>query len=84
MQHLYCRCSVSSPDRQTCTGPTETVLELSEGIWSEAGDNPYTDHFKVYIHSCSNDDFSGGMMIFVLTEFLKFTIGVQGPGPPLA
>ena len=36
------------------------MLELSEGIWSEAEDNPFSDHFKVYIHSCSNDDFSGG------------------------
>ena len=57
-----CRCSAASPDRQTCTGPSHTVLELSEGIWSEAEDNPFSDHFKVYIHSCSNDDFSGALM----------------------
>ena len=57
-----CRCSATSPDRQTCTGPGHTVLELSEGIWSEAEDNPFSDHFKVYIHSCSNDDFSGVLM----------------------
>ena len=36
------------------------MLELTEGIWSsDAETNPFADYFKVYIHSCSNDDFSG-------------------------
>ena len=57
----YCRCAPDSPDRETCTGPSVQVLELGDGIWSDTAheDNPFSDHFKVFIHSCSNDDFSG-------------------------
>ena len=55
-----CRCSADSPDLGSCTAAAETVLELTEGIWSsDAETNPFADYFKVYIHSCSNDDFSG-------------------------
>ena len=38
-------------------------MELSDGIWSSnRDDNPFSDYFKVYIHYCSNDDFSGEIL----------------------
>merc|ERR1712226_788395 len=52
------RCEESSPE--TCTNSKDTFMSLSDGIWSSNhDDNPFSDHFKVYIHYCTNDDFSG-------------------------
>lgn len=35
-------------------------MDLSDGIWSSSqDDNPFSDYFKVYIHYCTNDDYSG-------------------------
>ena len=52
------RCSDTSPE--SCTAAEKNVLDLSDGIWSSSqDDNPFSDYFKVYIHYCTNDDYSG-------------------------
>ena len=43
-----------------CTSPEDSVLEKDEGFWSNnPSENPFADYFKVYVHYCSSDDFSG-------------------------
>jgi hypothetical protein len=43
-----------------CTAPGQDVLEREGGIWADdPATNPYHDYFKVYIHYCSSDAFSG-------------------------
>jgi len=67
------RCSESSADKEFCTTSRKTVLEFNEGIWSSnSDDNPFADYFKVFIHSCSNDDFSGTRQSSRLTGNLHF------------
>jgi len=67
------RCSDNSPDKGSCSGAEEPVLELDDGVWSSnSDDNPFSDYFKVYIHSCSNDDFSGTRSGSRLTGNLNF------------
>ena len=52
------RCSDTSPE--TCTTAENNFMDLSDGIWSSnQDDNPFSDYFKVYIHYCTNDDYSG-------------------------
>lgn len=52
------RCSDTSPE--SCTTAENNVMDLSDGIWSSSqDDNPFSDYFKVYIHYCTNDDYSG-------------------------
>lgn len=67
------RCAPGSPDKQSCSASKDTVLELRDGIWSSnSDDNPFADYFKVYIHSCTNDDFSGTREASRLTGNLYF------------
>ena len=55
---LCYRCSDTSPE--TCTTAENNFMDLSDGIWSSSqDDNPFADYFKVYIHYCTNDDYSG-------------------------
>ena len=43
-----------------CTTPEDSTLEKDDGFWSiNPNENPFADYFKVYIHYCSSDDFSG-------------------------
>ena len=52
------RCSDTSPE--SCTTAENNVMDLSDGIWSSSqDDNPFYDYFKVYVHYCTNDDYSG-------------------------
>jgi len=52
------RCSDTHPE--SCTAAENNVMDLSDGIWSSSqDDNPFSDYFKVYIHYCTNDDYSG-------------------------
>jgi len=54
------RCAKSSSERAMCTSPEKSVLEKDDGFWSNnPNENPFADYFKVYIHYCSSDDFSG-------------------------
>jgi len=54
------RCAKSSSERAMCTSPEDSVLEKDEGFWSNnPSENPFADYFKVYVHYCSSDDFSG-------------------------
>jgi len=54
------RCERGSAERAMCTSPEDSVLEKSEGLWSNnPEENPFADYFKVYVHYCSSDDFSG-------------------------
>ena len=58
--HLHPRCSPGSPERVQCTSPRPEVLERRGGVWGEEeATNPFHDYFKVYLHSCSSDAFSG-------------------------
>ena len=52
------RCSDTSPE--SCTTAENNFMDLSDGIWSSSqDDNPFSDYFKVYVHYCTNDDYSG-------------------------
>ena len=52
------RCSDTSPE--TCTAAENNFMVLSDGTDpSSQDDNPFSDYFKVYIHYCTNDDYSG-------------------------
>jgi len=54
------RCDRSSPERAMCTSPEDSTIEKDEGFWSNnPNENPFADYFKVYVHYCSSDDFSG-------------------------
>jgi len=54
------RCERGSAERAMCTSPEDSVLEKDDGFWSNnPNENPFADYFKVYIHYCSSDDFSG-------------------------
>jgi len=54
------RCKRGSAERAMCTSPEDSVLEKNEGLWSNnPEENPFADYFKVYVHYCSSDDFSG-------------------------
>jgi len=45
--------------RQLCSGPESPVMKIpSTGVWENKG-SPFSDHFKVSIHYCSSDSFSG-------------------------
>eukprot|EP00090_Calanus_glacialis_P018040 TRINITY_DN2796_c0_g1_i5.p1 TRINITY_DN2796_c0_g1~~TRINITY_DN2796_c0_g1_i5.p1 ORF type:complete len:659 (-),score=174.49 TRINITY_DN2796_c0_g1_i5:130-2106(-) len=71
-------------DPTLCSGPKESVLEQQGGIWSSNNtENPFAEHFKIFIHYCSSDNFAGtnngslstGNLIFhgkhILTAVLK-------------
>jgi len=54
------RCERGSAERAMCTTPEDSTLEKDDGFWSNnPNENPFADYFKVYIHYCSSDDFSG-------------------------
>jgi hypothetical protein len=54
------RCAAGSEDQAHCTGSRQEVIEREGGIWGSNPDkNPFHDYFKVYVHSCSSDSFSG-------------------------
>lgn len=43
-----------------CQAPTEASKTKRDGVWSrEQQNNPFADYLKVYLPSCSLDDFSG-------------------------
>merc|ERR1719264_2068683 len=45
---------------ETCTAPEKAEKRMSDGIWSkDRRNNPFADYFKVYLPSCSSDEFSG-------------------------
>jgi len=46
--------------KDNCASPTEKVLEKTDAIWSDNPlVNPFADHFKVYLHYCSSDNYAG-------------------------
>jgi len=50
------RCSSGSQ----CTAPkSQLLLKDDAGIWGPGKDNPFADYFKVSVHYCSSDSFSG-------------------------
>jgi len=54
------RCQRGSPEYGMCTSPDEKILEKTDGLWSNnPNENPFADYFKVYVHYCSSDDYSG-------------------------
>jgi len=45
---------------RTCSPPEEAVKQMEDGIWSQnIRNNPFAVYFKVYLPSCSSDEFSG-------------------------
>jgi len=43
-----------------CSAPVDATRILQDGLWSrETANNPFANYFKVYVPSCSLDDFSG-------------------------
>ena len=57
----YYNCPIRcNADPTLCSGPKESVLEQEGGIWSSNNtENPFADHFKIFIHYCSSDSFAG-------------------------
>ena len=56
----YKSCIRCTEDPTKCSGPKESVLEQQGGIWSSNNtENPFADHFKIFIHYCSSDSFAG-------------------------
>jgi len=45
---------------QACASPVQATKLQRDGVWSrERQNNPFADYFKIYLPSCSLDDFSG-------------------------
>lgn len=45
---------------EACSAPLEVTKVQRDGVWSrEKQNNPFADYFKIYVPSCSLDDFSG-------------------------
>lgn len=43
-----------------CSAPEDATRLLQDGLWSrETQNNPFANYFKVYLPSCTLDDFSG-------------------------
>merc|ERR550517_229903 len=54
------RCDENGEGRSKCTSPRQQVLEKNEGIWSSDFEvNPFVDHFKVFLHYCTSDNYAG-------------------------
>lgn len=45
---------------QSCTSSQSSSIRMEDGIWSQdKRNNPFADHFKVLLPSCSSDEFGG-------------------------
>eukprot|EP00094_Tigriopus_californicus_P009354 TCALIF_09019-PB protein Name:"Protein of unknown function" AED:0.11 eAED:0.12 QI:206/0.75/0.66/1/1/1/9/985/816 len=45
---------------QRCTSNERPSIQMDDGIWSQdKRNNPFADHFKVLLPSCSSDEFGG-------------------------
>jgi len=54
------RCGEGGEGQSKCTSPQQQFLEKNEGIWSSDFEvNPFVDHFKVYLHYCTSDNYAG-------------------------
>jgi len=54
------RCREGAQGRSSCTAPDQQVLDRRDGIWSSNPlINPFADHFKVYLHYCTSDNYAG-------------------------
>ena len=47
-------------------------MELEGGVWSSEATNPLNDHFRVRLHHCSSDDYSGSRGASAATGGLHF------------
>jgi len=52
--------SICQDHPDACSAPEDATRLLQDGLWSrETQNNPFANYFKVYLPSCTLDDFSG-------------------------